>query len=372
MLPISNVIQISVDQGQSGLGEFNVNNLALFTSDQFLSNPDGDSYRIYLSPADVAADFGLDTETYRQAAAVFSQSPNILAGGGCLIIIPTIVYLAETVLEAITRTEEMIYYCGIICTDYDADMMALAAAVQAYGNKILMYASNNYSDVAGIFTDIADAEYDRTRCLLYTTGAEEARLMAAAAAGKGFSRNFNASNDAMTLHLKQLVGIDPDEAITQTRLTACRTAGVDVYVSTGGVAGYYSHGANRYFDSIYNMVWFVNALTVAGFNALATVGTKIPQTEPGVEALKGAYRRICEQARTFGYIAPGEWNSSTWFGDQPSMALNIQEHGYYIYSQPVNLQPIVDRQARIAPLIQIAIKEAGAIHKSSVIVHINA
>ena len=133
MLPISNVIQISVDQGQSGLGEFNVNNLALFTSDQFLSNPDGDSYRIYLSPADVAADFGLDTETYRQAAAVFSQSPNILAGGGCLIVIPTIVYLAETVLEAITRTEEMIYYCGIICTDYDADMMALAAAEPATG-----------------------------------------------------------------------------------------------------------------------------------------------------------------------------------------------------------------------------------------------
>ena len=372
MLPLSNVIEISVDMGQSGLGEFNVNNLALFTSDQFLSNLDGDSYRVYLSPAEVATDFGLDTETYRQAAAVFSQSPNILAGNGCLIIIPTIVYIAETVLQAISRTKDMIYYCGVICTDYDADMEALAAEVQSLGDKILLYASANYSDVAGIFTDIAEAAYDRTRCLLYTPSDEDARLMAAAAAGKGFSRNFNAANNAMTLHLKRLTGIDPDEAITQTRLTACKTAGVDVYVSTAGVPGYYSHGANRYFDSIYNLVWLVNALKVAGFNALATVGTKIPQTEPGMDVLKGAYRRICEQARTFGYIAPGQWNSSTWFGDQPSMDLNILEHGYYIYSQPVNLQSQVDRQARIAPLIQIAIKEAGAIHKSSVIVNINA
>ena len=116
----------------------------------------------------------------------------------------------------------------------------------------------------------------------------------------------------------------------------------------------------------------VTQLQVAGFNALATVGTKIPQTEPGMSLLKGAYRRVIEQALTNGYIAPGAWNSAEWFGSQDDMLANILQRGYYIYSQPVNLQLQADRELRKAPLIQIAIKQAGAIHSTSVVVSINA
>ena len=47
---------------------------------------------------------------------------------------------------------------------------------------------------------------------------------------------------------------------------------------------------------------------------------------------------------------------------------NITEHGYYIYSLPIAEQDQAEREARIAPVIQTAIKRAGAIHEADLIV----
>ena len=88
-LPLSTIVSVNVFFPASGVANFNVNNLALFTSDQFLSNSTNDAYRIYQSAQQVGVDFGTTTETYLQAVAVFSQQPNMLAGGGSLIIFPS-------------------------------------------------------------------------------------------------------------------------------------------------------------------------------------------------------------------------------------------------------------------------------------------
>ena len=47
---------------------------------------------------------------------------------------------------------------------------------------------------------------------------------------------------------------------------------------------------------------------------------------------------------------------------------NIAEKGYYIYSIPVAQQNQTEREARKAPVIQIAVKFSGAIHHSEVII----
>jgi hypothetical protein len=91
-----------------------------------------------------------------------------------------------------------------------------------------------------------------------------------------------------------------------------------------------------------------------------------------MDGLKNAYRAICEQAVVNQYAAPGTWNSSTTFGTQDDFLANIEQRGYYIYSAPVARQSQAAREARQAPLVQIAIKEAGAIHSSDVIVFVNA
>jgi hypothetical protein len=374
-LDITNVVTISLSAAQTGLGEYNVHNLAIFTSDT-VGDTFGDlGYKIYKAPKEVGVDFGTTSATYKMALAVFAQSPNILNGDGYLVVIP-FASSSETLDVAINRTSSLVQYFGILSTkDYDAEEIADAAAVVQTMNKMMFVVSNDASDIAaaGSFNDIAEAGYDKTRCLAYLSDTTlDAKVMAAAYAGRALSTAFEGSNTTSTMHLKDLVGITADPTMTQTQLNLCQDCGADAYVNIAGVAKTFTSGVNGFFDQVYNRCWFLGALEVAGFNALAKVSTKIPQTEPGMTLLKGAYRLICEQAVRNGYIAPGVWNSADRFGDVEAMLRNIEEVGYYIYSLPVNLQSQTDREARKAPLIQIAIKEAGAIHSTSVIVYINA
>ena len=371
MLDIVNVIDVSVSITPQGLGNYNINNLALFTSETPINSGLVGTYGAYVSPAAVAADWGTGSEAYAQALAVFSQQPNILAGGGNLLIFP--MTGGETLAQAITRCIPLVFFCGIISNDYPAsgNMKALADQVQAYGDKILFLPSATSSDIAGAFTTIKGAGDYATRCLFYSTTASDARLFAAATAGRGFSVDFSGSNTAITMNLKQLATISPDEGITQTIYGNCHTAGVDVYTDFAGISAYVSNGANKYFDEVYNLIWFVSQIKVSGFNALLQAGNKIPQTEPGMSYLKSVYRSICDQAVNNGYVAPGSWNSAEWFGNQADMINNILQKGYYIYSQPVNQQAQSARINRQAPLVQIAVKEAGAVHSTSIVVNIN-
>jgi hypothetical protein len=113
------------------------------------------------------------------------------------------------------------------------------------------------------------------------------------------------------------------------------------------------------------------ALEAAGFNYLRQTNTKVPQTEPGMNGLKAAYANICQQFVRNGCMAPGSWTSSETFGDPQIFVNNILTQGFYIYSLPVAQQNATDRDARIAPLVQIAIKRAGAIQTGNVIVIVN-
>ena len=374
-LDITNVITISLSAAQTGLGEYNVNNLAIFSAETPAESFGDLGYKIYKAPKEVGVDFGTTSTTYKMALAVFAQTPNILNGDGYLTVIP-FASSSEVLATAITRAESLVQFFGILSTkDYDAEEVAAAAAVVQTLNKILFVVSNSASDIAatGSFHDIAEAGYDKTRCLAYLSETTEpAKVMAAAYAGRALSTAFEGSNTTSTMHLKDLIGITADPTMTQTQLNLCQSCGADAYVNIAGVAKTFTSGANGFFDQVYNRCWFLGALEVAGFNALAKVSTKVPQTEPGMTILKGAYRLVCDRAVRNGYVAPGAWNSADRFGDVEAMLRNIEEVGYYIYSLPVNQQAQTEREERKAPLVQIAIKEAGAIHSSNVLVYINA
>jgi hypothetical protein len=282
----------------------------------------------------------------------------------------------ETLSAAIVRTSTLVQYFGLMMAAIPSqvDMLAAAATVQAL-NKIAFFVSNDEAAVAsGGYVDlIRTGSLTQSRGLYYgsDTSADALNYMAAYA-GRGLSTNFNGSNTTSTMHLKDLAGVQPDPSMTQSLLTLCQAAGADVYVSLQGVPKVFCSGANMFFDQVYNLQWWVGALQVAGFNYVAQSSTKIPQTESGMDGLKDAYRQVSEQARTNQYCAPGTWNSSTTFGNQADFLANISQRGYYIYSQPIGKQLQTARAARQAPLVQIALKEAGAIHSSQVIVNVNA
>jgi hypothetical protein len=58
------------------------------------------------------------------------------------------------------------------------------------------------------------------------------------------------------------------------------------------------------------------------------------------------------------------------YGNPEDHRRNIKDFGYYIYSIPMAQQAQSDRMRRIAPLIQIAAKEAGAIHSSDITIYV--
>lgn len=476
-LPITNVINISVSQASPGVGNYNTSNIGLFTDEAPNLGTFGNlGYAAYLEPTQVGVDFGTESKTFAMANAIFSQQPNILNGGGQLIVIlmtnqvvnlafsgvaasgdfkvtydgdtssqiewddtaeeiqvklrasvtgmenvvvtgsiasqslniqmasiydPTAVTItdddlatsapaaitvtvteptaAETLAQAITRTSTLVQYFGVICTEIaavltDADVLAAATVIQAL-NKIFVFVSNDAADIAasGLIDDIRTGSFTQTRGLYYgDTDDLNCLEMCAAYSGRGFSTNFNGSNTTSTMHLKVLATIQPDPTLTQTQLNLALAAGADTYPSLAGVPGVFCSGANFFFDQIYNLRWFVGALQVAGFNYLAQSSTKVPQTESGMDGLKGAYRNVCEQAVTNQFSAPGVWTSSTLFGNTTQLLANVAQRGYYIYSVPVAQQNVAARQAREAPLVQIALKEAGAIQESNVIVTVNA
>lgn len=383
-LSLSNVINVTLVPSIAGLSEFNTANLLLYsteTTDKF----GDDKFRIYYSASSVAEDFGSDSLTYKMALGVFSQAPNILSNSGALIV--AIKEGDESQVEAFNRLKSQVLFCGWITTDTIANDLAaidvsesssasvesasLATAVNAENNKIQFVVSNVQSDIEGVFTDIKNATLTKTRCLFYGGTAEQAKIMMASYASKAMSTIFEASLTTQTMHLKPLAGVTPDPVMTETLLSKCKLAGVDSYISIEGVACVFSTGANGFFDEVFNELWFVNAIQTAGFNYLRQTNTKIPQTENGMTGLKNAYAQVCVRGVNNGFIGAGSWTSSDTFGNPDLFKRNIETSGFYVYSMPVAQQTKADREARKAPLVQIAVKTAGAIHSTNVMIYVN-
>jgi len=243
--------------------------------------------------------------------------------------------------------------------------------VQAQDRIFLHHVSSTVDITAGVGQTIQQAGNTHSRILGYTVSLSEANLFKAAYAGRGFSVNFTGSATSQTLNLKQLATITPDTGITQTAYTLADTNGVDLYVSYDGVPSIFSTGGNDFFDNPYSDLALKFALETGGFNFLRQTNTKVPQTESGMNGLKSAYTQVIERFVRAGVIAPGSWTSSETFGDPEIFKNNVLERGFYVFSQPITKQSAVERDARKAPLIQIAVKRAGAIHTSDVIVLVN-
>lgn len=489
-LDISNVIRVTLLSALKGLADINTSALALFTSEAPVTAGFGD-YAIYLSPDGVATDFGIDSNTYRLAVQVFSQSPNILTGGGYLVVIPKkaaadataaiilgtgpvdLTLLTETdyniniavdggsaadieigeidltsletaqsslnsydvetagflfeisgelssayvtvksatagassaltistastgtdiagllniaglsatgaatgterLKDAVLRSMEQVDYFGIIADEKLADnaLLEFSRMVQTM-DKMYFAPSSVTADLTGIFKTIKDAGLTHTRCLLYTNSATSALDSAAGYAGRGLCINFSGFLTAHTMNLKEIAGLDADSGITQTIYNTAKANGVDVYANIGGLPKLMTSGENQYFDQVYTRLAFKMRLAVAGFNFLATTNTKIPQTEEGMNGLKGALRKVCNQFVENGTFAPGAWTSPTTFGNPEDHIRNIKDVGYFIYSSPISAQTPADRIARKAPPIYVAAKDSGAIHSADVSVYIEA
>ena len=278
----------------------------------------------------------------------------------------------ERAKDTILRTRNSVNYFGIVYTNRftDAELTELANVVQSM-QKFQAVGSNLTADIAGVFTTIKNAGLTRTRCLLYSSSEIESLQFVAGYMSRLMSINFNAGSTALTMHLKDFVGLVADPGVTQTILDSAKNAGVDVLADLG-VAKILISGENLFSDQVYTRLALEVDLQIAGFNYLATTSTKIPQNETGMDGLKTAYRAVMQRYVDAGVYAPGTWNNPSRFGNPEDHDRNIKEFGFFIYSMPIAQQAQNVREQRVAPVVQIAAKEAGAIHSSDVNVLVEA
>ena len=305
---------------------------------------------------------------------VVTIGANSLTNAGA-VTVTTIGTELEPADAAFVRGSALVHFFGLLYSFELSQISLLAvAALLAPLRKIGFFLGSQAidNDAGGKLDLLRQAGYVNSRGLLRIDTVENGVIYTAAYASRGLCVDFSGSNTVLTMHLKDLVGVIGDKNITQTILEKAKVSGADVYINFDrNVAKTFTSGGNDFYDNVYNILSFIDAIQIAGFNVLATVSTKVPQTEGGMDILKGASRKVCEQYVRNGFIAPGEWTSPVTFGPQADFLDNIRQRGYYIWSAPISQQSVVDREARKAPLQQLAIKYAGAFHSGSIIITIN-
>ena len=275
----------------------------------------------------------------------------------------------ETLANAVSRALQQVYFGGVISTQYSDDTTTLANSTAIQSKDVIFYNEiASLKDIADLGAAIKGAGNGKTRTLAYSQSPESSKIAIATYATIAQSVNYNGSNIAMTMNLKTLTGLLGDNGLSDTYVLAANTNGVDIYGITGGLSVVYSNDNNGYTDDITANLWHKKATEIAGFNYLRQTNTKIPQTESGMTGLKNAYAQVCEKAIRNNTIAPGTWNTAIPFGDPEDFKRNIEEKGYYIYSIPVAQQAQTEREARKAPVCQIALKRSGAFHFSEVLI----
>lgn len=278
--------------------------------------------------------------------------------------------------DAVIAAEQQAFFGGILTTQFCENSLILAnsTAIQAK-DHIYYEATQSLKNIATLGASIKSAGNGKTRLLAYSQGAEGSKQAIATYATMASSVNYTGTDTCLTMNLKTLTGVLPDMNLNQTYITNAKANGVDVYGSLEGLGVVFSNNNNGYTDDITSELWLKKDLEVQGFNYLRKTNTKIPMTESGMTGLKNAYEVSLQQGVNNGMIAQNVgWGDDVAvpFGNPDDFRRNILEKGYYIYSLPISQQSIADREERKAPLIQIAVKLAGAIHSSNVIVTVTA
>ena len=193
---------------------------------------------------------------------------------------------------------------------------------------------------------------------------------AISAIGRAFTVNFSMNRSTITLKFKQLPSVE-SEGLTETQAQTLANKRCNVFAAYDNDTAILQEGVmsgDAYFDEIHGTDWLQNAVQNELWNLLYQSKTKIPQTNSGVNQLITCIENVLEEAVNNALVAPGVWNGDG-FGQLESG--DYLPKGYYVYSEPIELQAQSEREQRKAPPIQCAIKLAGAIHSVDVAINVN-
>lgn len=370
-LPVSSVVNVSISIAALAAGPRSFGSLLILgTTSGIISTTE--RMREYSSITEVASDFGVDADEYKAALLYFSQSPR-----------PRTLYIGywdktastpEDVSTAVNDCLDSLKWYGLVIAENltDTEVLAVAALIQAADPSRRF--GHTTSDVNTLLststTDIAyklkAAGYSRTFCIYSSKTA----YAAASVFGRAFSVNFNGTKTTITLKFKQLPGVVAED-LKVSQASALTSKNCNVYAEYNNDTSILQEGVNcdgSFIDEGHGLDWLQSYLETALWNLYYTSTTKIPQTPAGVNMQCGVLEKSCEQGMTNGLLGEGVWNGEE-FGTLKSG--DYLSKGFYVYANSLDDQSQADREARKAPVFQIATKLAGATHSADVLVAVN-
>lgn len=375
-LPVSNVVNVDVIIGPRAATGRNFGSLLILGSSTVI--PVSERIRLYSSPEDIGTDFGVDSPEYEAATVYFSQSPRpkeVYVGRWAKTLVTGEAGAAENLMDAVNAVMGYTNWYGLGIADKedvaDDDWLKVAAAVEASGvSRILAITTSDPATVDATSTgDLAyklkAAKYGRT-FVQYSSSSKYAAL---SAFGRAFTVNFNGSNTTITLKFKQEPGITY-ETLTTDQAAALDAKKCNVFVYYQNDTAILQQGvmsSGDFFDERHGLDWLQNYVQTNLYNLLYTSTTKVPQTDAGVTRLLSNVEQSMDQSVTNGLVAAGVWNGGP-IGQLDSG--DTLTKGYYVYAQPISEQAQTDREARKAPVIQVACKLAGAVHFADVQINV--
>lgn len=374
-LPVSNVVNVDVIMAATAATGRNFGSLLILGTSTVI--PVSERIRLYTGSEEIGTDFGEDSPEYEAALIYFSQSPaptQVYVGRWAKTLATGETGSVETLAQAITAVLQYTNWYGLgIADDEDltaAEITATAAAIQASSLSRVFAVTSEDSGIidSASTTDIAStlkaAGYGRT-FVQYSTK----KYAALSAFGRAFTVNFTGNNTTLTLKFKTEPGVTY-ETLTSAQAAAIDAKNANVYVYYANDTAILQQGVmsnGDFFDERHGLDWLQNYVQTNLYNLLYTSTTKIPQTEAGITRLLSNVEQSLDQAVSNGLVAAGVWNG----GDIGEItAGDTLTKGYYVYAQPLSSQAQADREARKSPLIQAAIKLAGAVHYADVQINV--
>lgn len=251
------------------------------------------------------------------------------------------------------------------------DMINAAAFIEAanlshiYGITTQDPGTMDPSVTTDLVSQLKALGYKRTFAQ-YSSGDENA---ASSIFGRMFTVNFDGFGTTLTAKFKTEPGVAP-ESLTEGQAAGLDSKNCNYFVNYQDGSAIIQQGVmvnGYFFDEVHGTDWLQNALQTAVYNLLRSV-PKIAQTDKGMTKIAATLSTVLEQAVNNGFVAPGVWTG-------PDMGAisngDTLAKGYYVFIPAVSTQTQADREARKAPVIQIAIKLAGAVHFVDIIVNVN-
>lgn len=247
-------------------------------------------YKEYVDLPEIGVDFGTSSNTYKLAAAILGQTPQVekIATLGVLATEGTTPMSTITAkLDELRLTNDEWYY--LTCTGHaDATITALAAWIET--TKKMYFASTSSKTLPGTLNA------ERTVCLVHPTPSQ---YPAEAWVGLGAPKDVG----SFTWTFKTLNGIDPS-GYNATDIDAIEANNASTYIKEGGV-NITSKGvttSGEYIDIIQGQDFITTRMTENVFSLLVNTD-KVPYTPQGIAQVVAEIEKTIIDAGKQGIVA---------------------------------------------------------------------